>query len=232
MPFLFLVCFASFGAVTGLGRVAGGVGMGSRVRVLRHFGCRQILMSTEGQGCGHAKSTALKASSTDPPYKEAYGYARDTENRLANQLATGLADVKAAVKETNDLLEKNAKESKELVQKTAKESKELVEKTAKESRELVEKNAKESRELVQKTAKESKELVEKNAKESRELVQKTAKESKELVEKNAKESRELVEKTVERTNLISFLGFASLAVLVSMQPELRVFFSLFLSKIK
>ena len=184
--------------------------MGSRVRVLRQFGRRQILMSTEGQGCGHAKSTALKAASSDPPYKEAYGYARDTENRLANQLATGLADVKAAVKETNDLLEK----------------------TARESNDLLEKNARESKELVEKNARESKELVEKTARESKELVEKTSKESNELVEKTSKESKELVEKTVERTNLISFLGFASLAVLVSMQPELRVFFSLFLSKIK
>jgi hypothetical protein len=58
------------------------------------------------------------------------------------------------------------------------------------------------------------------------------KETNELLEKNAKESKELVEKTVERTNLISFLGFALLAVLASMQPELRVLFSLFLSKIK
>jgi hypothetical protein len=52
------------------------------------------------------------------------------------------------------------------------------------------------------------------------------------VEKFAQESKELVEKSVERSNLITLLGFASLAVLVSMQPELRVFFSLFLSKLK
>ena len=149
---MFLVCLAIFGAVTGLVRFAGGVGV--RVYVLRHFEPRAS-EATDGQGCGHAKSTALKAASSDPPYKEAYGYARDTENRLANQLAIGLAEVKAAVKETNELLEKNTKESKELV-----------------------------------------------------------------------------EKTVERTNLISFLGFALLAVLASMQPELRVLFSLFLSKIK
>ena len=53
--------------------------------------------SAEGLGRGHAKSTALKAASSeansDPPYKEAYWYGRDTENRLANQLATGIAAV-------------------------------------------------------------------------------------------------------------------------------------------
>ena len=76
--------------------------------------------------------------------------------------------------------------------------------------------------------KESKDLAKETSKESKE----TAKESKELVEKFAKESKELVGKSVERSNLIIFLGFVSLAVLVSMQPELRVFFSLFLSKLK
>ena len=52
------------------------------------------------------------------------------------------------------------------------------------------------------------------------------------MEKFAQESKELVGKSVERSNLITLLGFASLAVLVSMQPEMRVFFSLFLSKLK
>ena len=122
--------------------------------------------SAEGLGRGHAKSTALKAASSeansDPPYKEAYWYGRDTENRLANQLATVTAAVQASVKESKDLAKETSKESKE----------------------------------------------------------------------TAKESKELVGKSVERSNLIIFLGFVSLAVLVSMQPELRVFFSLFLSKLK
>ena len=65
-------------------------------------------------------------------------------------------------------------------------------------------------------------------KESKDLAKETSKESKET----AKESKELVGKSVERSNLITLLGFVSLAVLVSMQPELRVFFSLFLSKLK
>ena len=52
------------------------------------------------------------------------------------------------------------------------------------------------------------------------------------MEKNAKESKELVEKTIGRSNLITFLAFVSLAVLASMQPELRGLFSIFLSKIK
>jgi hypothetical protein len=96
-----------------------------------------------------------KSSNEGPPYLEAYGYARDTENRLANQIAIGVAAFQA-----------------------------------------------------------------------------TANEAKELLEKTSKENKELVEKTIERQNLIIFLGFALLAMLASMQPELRGFFSLFLSKIK
>ena len=56
-----------------------------------------MLMPAEGLGRGYAKSTALKSASSeansDLPYKEAYWYGRDTENRLANQLATGVAAV-------------------------------------------------------------------------------------------------------------------------------------------
>ena len=106
-----------------------------------------------------------KSSNDGPPYLEAYGHARGTENRLANQIAIGVATFQA----------------------TAKEAKEVAEKTSKES--------------------------------------------KELVEKTSKESKELVEETIQRSNLIILLGFASLALLASMQPEIRGFFS-FLSKIK
>ena len=191
---VFLVCLARLGAVIG------------RVGALRHFRRRLMLMPAEGLGRGHAKSSALKAASSeansDPPCKEAYWYARDTENRLANQLATGIAAVQASVEECKDLAKETSKESKEI---------------AKESKELVEKFAKECKDLAKETSKECKELVEKFAKESKDL---------------AKESKELVGKSVERSNLILFLGFAQLAVLVSMQPELRVFFSLFLSKLK
>lgn len=101
-----------------------------------------------------------------PPYLEAYGYARDTENRLANQIAIGVATFQATASEAKDLLEKTSKDNKELVGKTVQDNKELV------------------------------------------------------------------EKTVQRQNLIIFLGFASLAMLASMQPEIRGFFSFFLSKIK
>ena len=68
--------------------------------------------SAEGLGRGHAKSTALKAASSeansDPPYKEAYWYGRDTENRLANQLATGIAAVQASVKESKELVKETS----------------------------------------------------------------------------------------------------------------------------
>ena len=99
---VFLVCLARLGAVIGLERLRLG-----RVGALRHFRRRLMLMPAEGLGRGHAKSTALKAASSeansDPPYKEAYWYGRDTENRLANQLATVTAAVQASVKESKEL---------------------------------------------------------------------------------------------------------------------------------
>ena len=112
-----------------------------------------------------------------PPYLEAYGYARDTENRLANQIAIGVATFQATASEAKDLLEKTSKDNTELLEKTVQDTKELVGKTV-------------------------------------------------------QDNKELVEKTVQRQNLIIFLGFASLAMLASMQPEIRGFFSFFLSKIK
>ena len=45
---------------------------------------------------------------------EAYGHARDTENRLANQIAIGEATLQATLNEAKEVAEKISKDNKEL----------------------------------------------------------------------------------------------------------------------
>jgi polyhydroxyalkanoate synthesis regulator phasin len=110
--------------------------------------CAQRLERSMARSVHSPKSKSSKEGPR-PPYFEAYGYARDTENRLADQIAIGLSTFKSIAKEAKKLSEKISKESKELSEKTSKESKELSEKISKENKELWEKTSKEYKEIMQ-----------------------------------------------------------------------------------
>ena len=147
---LLIASLACLGAVAGLG-----VGRGGALSL------RAVRVGGPTRPCSSALCAAPASEGPpSPPYLEAYGYTRDTENRLASQIAMGVSTFQATADATKDLVEKNSKESNGLLEKTINESIGLLEKTFNESKELQEKNAKEFKDLLEKDAKEINELQE------------------------------------------------------------------------